>query len=61
MSKTIIHMSPAQHRDTAVWLQQFPDQSALRLIENLRSNGVADDNCDRLTTFVNSKRFGTLS
>jgi hypothetical protein len=55
------HMSTAQHRDTAVLLQQFDKDSALRFIENLRKNNIADDNCNRLIDFVNSNRFGTLS
>jgi len=58
---TRIHMTPAQHRDTAVWLQDFSESTALRLIDNLRTYAVSDDDCDRLTAFVTSKRFGTLS
>jgi len=55
------HLSAAQHRDIAILVQQFDKDSALRFIEALRKNNVADDNCDRLIDFVNSNRFGTLS
>lgn len=61
MSATIIHMSPQSFHETAVWLQQFPEDSALRIVESLNANGVARSDCDRLVNFVNSKRFGTLS
>lgn len=55
------HMSAAQHRDMAILVQQFDKDSALRFIEALRKNNIADDNCNRLIDFVNSNRFGTLS
>lgn len=61
MSATIIHMTPQSYHETAVWLQQFPEDSALRILESMKANGVHGSDCDRLADFVNSKRFGTLS